>query len=38
MVAVPNVLLWSTKLGGPIGINPSEGPFWNLEAWGLAAQ
>lgn len=36
MVAVPNVLLWSTKLGGPIAINPSEGPFWNLQAWGLA--
>ena len=38
MVAVPNVLLWSEKLGGPIAINPSEGPFWNLEAWGLAEQ
>lgn len=34
--AVPNVLLWSTKLGGPISINPSEGPFWNLNQWGLA--
>ncbi|GAA1911600.1 ABC transporter substrate-binding protein [Nocardioides hwasunensis] len=38
MVAVPNVLLWSEKLAGPIAINPSEGPFWNLEAWGLAEQ
>jgi peptide/nickel transport system substrate-binding protein len=30
------VLLWSEKLGGPISINPSEGPFWNLEEWGIA--
>lgn len=36
IVAVPNVLLWSDKLGGPISINPSEGPFWNLAEWGLA--
>ena len=35
IVAVPNVLLWSDKLGGPISINPSEGPFWNLNEWGL---
>ncbi len=34
--AVPNVLLWADKLGGPISINPSEGPFWNLNEWGLA--
>ncbi|TQK68664.1 ABC transporter substrate-binding protein [Nocardioides sp. SLBN-35] len=33
---VPNVLLWSERLGGPISINPSEGPFWNLEEWGIA--
>ena len=33
---VPNVLLWSTRLGGEISINPSEGPFWNLNEWGLA--
>ncbi|WP_236795541.1 peptide ABC transporter substrate-binding protein [Amycolatopsis sp. GM8] len=33
---VPNVLLWSARLGGPISINPSEGPFWNLSEWGLA--
>jgi peptide/nickel transport system substrate-binding protein len=36
IVVVPNVLLWSDKLGGPISINPSEGPFWNLNEWGLA--
>ena len=33
---VPNVLLWSEKIGGPLEINPVEGPFWNLAAWGLA--
>lgn len=33
---LPNVLIWSSKLGGPISINPSEGPFWNLNQWGLA--
>ncbi|MFJ4172697.1 ABC transporter substrate-binding protein [Microbacterium sp. NPDC089696] len=34
--AVPNVLLWSEKVGGPLQINPIEGPFWNLAEWGLA--
>ncbi|WP_113701655.1 peptide ABC transporter substrate-binding protein [Nonomuraea lactucae] len=34
--AVPNVLLWSQRLGGPLSINPAEGPWWNLEEWGLA--
>lgn len=34
--AVPNVLLWSDKVGGPLQINPVEGPFWNLAQWGLA--
>ena len=33
---VPNVLLWSDKVGGPLQINPVQGPFWNLAAWGLA--
>lgn len=33
---VPNVLLWSDKVAGPLEINPVEGPFWNLAAWGLA--
>jgi len=35
LAAVPNVLLTLDKIGGPISINPSEGPFWNLEQWGL---
>ncbi len=33
---VPNVLLWSDTVGGPLQINPIEGPFWNLAEWGLA--
>ncbi|MFF0447917.1 peptide ABC transporter substrate-binding protein [Streptomyces sp. NPDC004609] len=34
--AVPNILLWNKNVGGPISINPGEGPWWNLEEWGLA--
>lgn len=33
---VPLVLLWSDKIGGPLEINPVEGPFWNLAQWGIA--
>ena len=34
--AVPNVLLWTgARVGGPLSINPVEGPWWNLEEWGL---
>ena len=33
--AVPNVLLWNKRVGGPIAINPVEGPWWNLADWGL---
>ncbi|CAB4933043.1 unannotated protein [freshwater metagenome] len=35
IAAIPNVLLTLDKIGGPTSINPSEGPFWNLEQWGL---
>ncbi|CUR55738.1 exported hypothetical protein [metagenome] len=35
---LPSVLLWSEKVGGPLSINPVQGPFWNLEEWGLAAE
>ncbi len=34
---VPLVLLWGDKVGGPLAVNPVEGPFWNLEQWGLAS-
>lgn len=33
IATVPNVLMTSDSLGGPISINPSEGPWWNLEEW-----
>lgn len=33
---VPNILLWSDRVGGPLSNNPSEGPWWNLNEWGLA--
>ncbi len=32
---IPGILLWDDKVGGPLSINPVEGPFWNLEQWGL---
>lgn len=35
---LPSVLLWNEKIGGPLSINPVEGPFWNLEAWSLASE
>ncbi|MEU0932889.1 peptide ABC transporter substrate-binding protein [Embleya sp. NPDC005971] len=34
--AVPNILLTGKGVGGPISINPVQGPFWNLAEWGLA--
>ncbi|MDF2989869.1 MAG: hypothetical protein K0S37_383 [Microbacterium sp.] len=36
VTAVPNILMWSTSLTGPISNNPGEGPWWNLEEWALA--
>lgn len=32
---VPTILLTNKKIGGPISVNPVEGPFWNLNEWGL---
>jgi peptide/nickel transport system substrate-binding protein len=32
---LPNILLWSKKIAGPIGDNPIMGPFWNSNLWGL---
>ncbi|MCC4313733.1 ABC transporter substrate-binding protein [Streptomyces malaysiensis] len=34
--AVPNVLVTGKRVGGPLSINPVEGPWWNLEEWGQA--
>lgn len=32
---VPNIVMTSDRVNGPIEINPAEGPFWNLEKWTL---
>jgi peptide/nickel transport system substrate-binding protein len=32
---IPNILLTSKKIGGPLSIDPIRGPFWNLAQWGL---
>jgi ABC-type transport system substrate-binding protein len=32
---LPNILLWSKKITGPVADNPIQGPFWNLEQWTL---
>ncbi|MFD5224863.1 ABC transporter substrate-binding protein [Microbacterium sp. NPDC058342] len=33
LAAVPNILMTSQRISGPLEINPSEGPFWNLHEW-----
>jgi peptide/nickel transport system substrate-binding protein len=35
---LPDVLVWRTRLAGPIGDNGSSGPFWNMEQWYLAGR
>ncbi|GAA1860260.1 ABC transporter substrate-binding protein [Brevibacterium marinum] len=32
---VPNIVMTSDRVEGPVEINPAEGPFWNLEEWTL---
>jgi len=32
---LPNILLWSKKVTGPVADNAIEGPFWNLDQWTL---
>src|SRR5437588_5818805 len=32
---LPNSLLWSKKVTGPVSDNPIQGPFWNLDQWTL---
>jgi len=34
---LPNILLWSNKVVGPIGDNAVLGPFWNMNEWGVNA-
>ncbi len=32
---LPNILLTSTKIVGPVADNPIQGPFWMMWGWGL---
>jgi peptide/nickel transport system substrate-binding protein len=32
---LPNILIWSDKVVGPIGDNPVLGPWWNAHEWGV---
>jgi hypothetical protein len=32
---LPDVLIWSDKVVGPIEDNAILGMFWNLNEWGL---
>lgn len=32
---LPNILLWSKKVVGPVGDSAILGPFWNMNAWGV---
>ncbi len=32
---LPNILLWSDEVVGPIGDNAILGPFWNMNLWGV---
>ncbi|MEY2405120.1 MAG: peptide/nickel transport system substrate-binding protein, partial [Acidimicrobiaceae bacterium] len=34
---LPNVLLWSNKVVGPVGDNAILGPFFNINEWGISA-
>ena len=33
---LPNILLWSDKVLGPVSDNPVLGPFWNLDVSGAS--
>jgi len=32
---LPNIVLWNSKVVGPVGDNAIMGPFWNMNEWGL---
>ncbi len=34
---LPNILIWSDMIVGPVADNPVLGPFSNMEQWGLAS-
>jgi hypothetical protein len=31
---LPDILIWSKRVVGPISDNSIEGMFWNLSDWG----
>jgi len=33
---MPNIVLWSKRIQGPVGDNPILGPFWNINTWTLS--
>lgn len=33
---LPNIVLWSDRVGGPVGDNPVVSMFWNMNEWTLA--
>jgi len=33
---LPNILLWSKSVQGPVGDNAVFGPFWNIDKWGIS--
>lgn len=32
---LPNIFLWKKTVLGPVDENPVQGPFWNLNEWGI---
>jgi peptide/nickel transport system substrate-binding protein len=34
---LPNIILWSKRIVGPVSDNPIMGPFFNSNLWGLRA-
>jgi len=32
---LPNIFLWKKTVLGPVDENPIQGPFWNLNEWGI---
>jgi peptide/nickel transport system substrate-binding protein len=34
---LPNILLWSNKVVGPVGDNGILGPFFNMNLWGVTS-
>ena len=37
MDPLPNILLWSDAVVGPVEDNPILGPFWRMNEWGVSS-